>query len=248
MPRPGCSTSSTARIEHILVDEAQDTSPDQWAVVQAIAEDFFSGDGAAEGTAHDLRGRRRQAVDLRLPGRGAAHAGRDARASSSAAARGGRSARRAARWRSPSARRARCSTRSTRCSPRARREDHGLRLRGACGASRREPGHVVVMPRMVRAKVEEPEDWTEPFDAPSAAETELAGPIADEIERLIGHAAALRQARRARRDPDPGAQARRLRRGHEPGAAQRGRFRRPARTAFRSRRTSPCSTCWRLPT
>ena len=35
------------RIEHILVDEAQDTSPDQWAVVKAIAEDFFAGAGAS---------------------------------------------------------------------------------------------------------------------------------------------------------------------------------------------------------
>lgn len=33
-------------IDHILVDEAQDTSPDQWAVVRALAEEFFAGDGA----------------------------------------------------------------------------------------------------------------------------------------------------------------------------------------------------------
>ena len=33
-------------IDHILVDEAQDTSPDQWAVVEALADDFFSGYGA----------------------------------------------------------------------------------------------------------------------------------------------------------------------------------------------------------
>ncbi|HEX6958911.1 MAG TPA: double-strand break repair helicase AddA [Ferrovibrio sp.] len=35
-------------IDHILVDEAQDTSPDQWAVIAALAEDFFSGSGARE--------------------------------------------------------------------------------------------------------------------------------------------------------------------------------------------------------
>lgn len=33
-------------IEHILVDEAQDTNPDQWRIIQAIAEEFFAGDGA----------------------------------------------------------------------------------------------------------------------------------------------------------------------------------------------------------
>ncbi len=35
-------------IEHILVDEAQDTSPEQWAVVKALAEEFFSGEGASK--------------------------------------------------------------------------------------------------------------------------------------------------------------------------------------------------------
>jgi ATP-dependent helicase/nuclease subunit A len=33
-------------IEHILVDEAQDTAPAQWRVIMALAEDFFAGDGA----------------------------------------------------------------------------------------------------------------------------------------------------------------------------------------------------------
>jgi ATP-dependent helicase/nuclease subunit A len=35
-------------IDHILVDEAQDTSPDQWSVVAALAEEFFSGSGARD--------------------------------------------------------------------------------------------------------------------------------------------------------------------------------------------------------
>lgn len=34
-------------LDHILIDEAQDTNPDQWAVVKALAEEFFSGLGAA---------------------------------------------------------------------------------------------------------------------------------------------------------------------------------------------------------
>ncbi|MBL6767824.1 MAG: double-strand break repair helicase AddA [Candidatus Micropelagos sp.] len=34
-------------IDHILVDEAQDTSPRQWSVISAIAEEFFSGEGAS---------------------------------------------------------------------------------------------------------------------------------------------------------------------------------------------------------
>lgn len=33
-------------IDHILVDEAQDTSPNQWTVIRALADDFFAGEGA----------------------------------------------------------------------------------------------------------------------------------------------------------------------------------------------------------
>jgi len=37
-------------LEHILVDEAQDTSEDQWRIVEALSEDFFSGLGQAGAT------------------------------------------------------------------------------------------------------------------------------------------------------------------------------------------------------
>ncbi|MEM6664894.1 MAG: double-strand break repair helicase AddA [Pseudomonadota bacterium] len=40
-------------IDHILVDEAQDTSPAQWTIVSALAEEFFSGE-AARKTARTL--------------------------------------------------------------------------------------------------------------------------------------------------------------------------------------------------
>ncbi len=32
--------------EHVLIDEAQDTNPQQWAIVGAIADEFFAGEGA----------------------------------------------------------------------------------------------------------------------------------------------------------------------------------------------------------
>jgi ATP-dependent helicase/nuclease subunit A len=35
-------------LDHILVDEAQDTSPVQWEVITALAEEFFSGEGARD--------------------------------------------------------------------------------------------------------------------------------------------------------------------------------------------------------
>ncbi|RUT30315.1 double-strand break repair helicase AddA [Arsenicitalea aurantiaca] len=37
-----------AGITHILVDESQDTNPEQWRVVSAIAREFFTGDSAVE--------------------------------------------------------------------------------------------------------------------------------------------------------------------------------------------------------
>lgn len=39
-----------AGLDHLLIDEAQDTSPDQWAVVRGITREFFAGLGAHEDT------------------------------------------------------------------------------------------------------------------------------------------------------------------------------------------------------
>lgn len=36
-------------IDHVLVDEAQDTAPEQWRVVRALTGEFFAGEGAAGG-------------------------------------------------------------------------------------------------------------------------------------------------------------------------------------------------------
>ena len=33
-------------LDHILIDEAQDTNPEQWEIVAALAAEFFAGDGA----------------------------------------------------------------------------------------------------------------------------------------------------------------------------------------------------------
>jgi ATP-dependent helicase/nuclease subunit A len=38
-----------AGLDHVLLDEAQDTNPDQWAVVGALTEEFFTGLGARPG-------------------------------------------------------------------------------------------------------------------------------------------------------------------------------------------------------
>ena len=38
------------RIEHVLVDEAQDTSPSQWAIVERLVDEFFAGSGTHAST------------------------------------------------------------------------------------------------------------------------------------------------------------------------------------------------------
>lgn len=37
-------------IDHILVDEAQDTSPDQWEIIRMLSEEFLAGEGARSGS------------------------------------------------------------------------------------------------------------------------------------------------------------------------------------------------------
>ncbi len=41
-------------LDHILIDEAQDTNPEQWRIVKALTEDFFSGLGAKPDTARTI--------------------------------------------------------------------------------------------------------------------------------------------------------------------------------------------------
>ncbi len=42
------------RIDHILVDEAQDTSPTQWQVIECLAREFTSGEGTKSGTTRTI--------------------------------------------------------------------------------------------------------------------------------------------------------------------------------------------------
>jgi ATP-dependent helicase/nuclease subunit A len=39
-------------IDHVLVDEAQDTAPLQWNVIGALSDEFFAGEGARPGDPH----------------------------------------------------------------------------------------------------------------------------------------------------------------------------------------------------
>ncbi len=50
-------------IDHILVDEAQDTSPEQWRVIRHMADEFFSGEGVYEDHMDSGEGSTEQPLD-----------------------------------------------------------------------------------------------------------------------------------------------------------------------------------------
>nr|WP_316629576.1 UvrD-helicase domain-containing protein [uncultured Brevundimonas sp.] len=53
-------------VDHVLIDEAQDTAPEQWAIVRALTGEILL---RRKDRPHRLRRRRRETVDLFLPGR-----------------------------------------------------------------------------------------------------------------------------------------------------------------------------------
>lgn len=46
--RRGCSINSMEDSDHLLIDEAQDTSPEQWDLVRALVDEFYHGQGRSE--------------------------------------------------------------------------------------------------------------------------------------------------------------------------------------------------------
>ena len=66
-------------LDHILVDEAQDTSPEQWQIISSLVREFFAGARRERRSPHRLCGGRREAVDLFVSGRGAKDVCRDGR-------------------------------------------------------------------------------------------------------------------------------------------------------------------------
>ena len=175
-----------ARIEHILVDEAQDTSPDQWAIVRTLAADFFSGEGRARSPRTIFAvGDDKQSIfgfqgaEPRMLAEMERFFDRVIKAAQAPFVR------------RPLA----LSFRSTseilegvdKVFLSSLAEQVTASGYEAHAAKRlNEPGRIIVLPRKIRDKAEEPEDWTEPFDAPTAADTELAEEIADEVRKLIG--------------------------------------------------------------
>ena len=175
-------------IDHILLDEAQDTSPDQWAVVNALAAEFFSGYGAREGETRTVFavGDEKQSIysfqgaepeSFALSGR----AFRDR----VLAARGGFEQVRLTR-----------SFRSTEdvlsavdlvFSSETARDGLTRDPEPVEHLAIREnaPGHVELWESLSPTVVEEPDDWTEAIDHASAPAVRLARQIADTVAHWL---------------------------------------------------------------
>jgi ATP-dependent helicase/nuclease subunit A len=181
-------------IDHILIDEAQDTNPRQWRIVSGLADEFFAGEGARrasrtifavgdekqsiysfQGAAPETFSESRDAFERQATGAGSGFADVDLVMS----------------FRSVPAvlsavdavfadpvRRARILS-----DPAAYTEHGALRDRA--------PGRVEVWPLLKPDAIAEPEDWTAPLDRSHASmpHVRLARAIADEITRLTDPAA-----------------------------------------------------------
>ncbi|HSM42486.1 MAG TPA: UvrD-helicase domain-containing protein, partial [Afifellaceae bacterium] len=175
-----------SRIDHILVDEAQDTSPAQWAIIDALAGDFFAGKTASDTVRTIFAvGDDKQSI-YSFQGANPAMLAEMENRFLRLVEQADMEFRRA-----PLA----LSFRSTsqvldavdavfKADPNSGKVTGGIyELHSAHRLS--EPGHVIVWPREVAVQDEPPEDWTEPWDTPTQVEKALAERIAGEISGLL---------------------------------------------------------------
>ncbi|MAA99258.1 MAG: double-strand break repair helicase AddA [Stappia sp.] len=172
-------------LDHILVDEAQDTSPQQWDVVQALAEEFFAGEtsnprrrtlfavGDEKQSIYSFQG----AVPAYFD-RMRRHFARKAEESESAFSR----------LELTLSFRSRPDVLSAVDTVFADAAAHkGLSQENVAPAHeairRNEPGHVEIWPPEEREELVEPDDWTEPLDRLSASSpvARLAAKLAETI-------------------------------------------------------------------
>ncbi len=172
-------------IDHILLDEAQDTSPDQWEVVKRLAEDFFSGQGARDGVARTVFavGDEKQSI---YSFQGAApdsfHESRHLFAARVRGAEAGFADLKLT-WSFRSTADVLAAVDRVFADPETRRGishdpdplDHKAIRSDA-------PGYVEVWPSVGAEQVEEPDDWTLPVNHASAPAVRLAETIAGTVE------------------------------------------------------------------
>ena len=235
-------------IDHVLVDEAQDTNPDQWEVIRRLTEEFFVGESAVERERTIFAvGDTKQSI-FGFQRADPAQARRDARLVRRDKIRVAR-ARVSSRSTSPSpsARRLPCSTRSTGCSARTRRRS-GLAEPGEVihqHSRKQDPGRVELWPLVARREGRDRHDRRRGAGrradaaAPAAGAADRGpcqGPDRQRAARAQGRAAARRPLHGA------GAPAQRVREcagARAEARAARGGRRRPAQPGRGARHPGP---------
>ncbi|MDR5652680.1 double-strand break repair helicase AddA [Ruixingdingia sedimenti] len=169
-------------IDHILVDEAQDTSPDQWKVIELLAQEFTAGEGArGEGRTIFVVGDRKQSI----------YSFQGADLSTFEAMQAQFGTRLAAAQQGLNVLELEYSFRSSPAVLNVVDRTFGPEALG--GAVRHlafrsaMPGRVDVWPALPPADDPEPQDWFDPVDMPAPRHhtAELAETIAAEIGRMI---------------------------------------------------------------
>ncbi|NRB02643.1 MAG: UvrD-helicase domain-containing protein, partial [Rhodobacteraceae bacterium] len=174
------------QIDHILVDEAQDTSPAQWHVIRKLAEDFLAGGQAQSGTDRTLFvvGDKKQSIYSFQGADPAAFDAMKSGFSESLAAIG-------------TSLHDRSLDHSFRSSPSILRlvdtvfDENGAHALGENSAHipfhARLPGRVDMWPLVPPAETTKPAEWDDPVDLPSPEhhQAALATMIAKEIRRML---------------------------------------------------------------
>ncbi|MCB1467808.1 MAG: double-strand break repair helicase AddA [Rhizobiaceae bacterium] len=174
-------------IDHILIDEAQDTSPDQWAVMKGLADEFFAGKGARDVDRTIFAvGDEKQSIYSFQGARPESFAESKNHFASRVRSTDGAFADVRLSW----------SFRST--SDILSAVDEVFRYDDARRGLTREdapishnairepaPGYVEVWPSIGKTTIDEPEDWAEPVDHASAPAVRLAESVATTIQEWI---------------------------------------------------------------
>jgi ATP-dependent helicase/nuclease subunit A len=175
-------------IDHILLDEAQDTSPEQWAVVRSLAEEFFAGKGARDGARRTVFavGDEKQSI---YSFQGAApEAFAESAQAFAARVRGARRVFDHVRL-TLSFRSTEDVLKAVDCVFAEAEVRRGVSMSGETiehGAVRAgAPGYVELWPTIGADAAEEPDDWTLPIDHATAPEVQLAERIAMTIDRWL---------------------------------------------------------------
>ena len=181
-------------LDHILIDEAQDTSPEQWAVVERIAEEFFAGGGRPR---RDPRPRTLFAVGDEKQSIFSFQGADPAAFARFRTLFGARITGAGETFLTPTLNESRRSTPAVLALTDAVfRDDEALRKsvvgEGAWArhlAHRTDaPGCVEIWPMAQAEKADEADSWLDPVDAPTKSDpvTHLADVLADEIGAWIG--------------------------------------------------------------